>query len=505
MEAIESSQYFLPVLSKAFVASPACRKELAFAVSKGWMGDLPKVIPLRLGRLEPEPLPTEIEHVQYLEMEGPDWFPMLCRQLELTQEASAPRLRFLISPAEVTAGARLPPIEVAVATADSPPRAGPPTVSVFAESGSLQGTTTRPVAGGVAVFNDLWFADAAPSTRLVATSSGHGAAQSDPFQIVPAAPVQPPEELARARRLATADEVRFLTDDRLLVLRPDRVELADAGGLVLAGMRLDGPFRFVRHHGQVAVVTTWSGRVLVASADGALSGWDLGRREGFAVPGDATVSQRHAEVGCWDGTVYRIDLVEPRQPERVLEDRAGVQALEAAAGRRYVHGMDGWLRAYEQGRLVAARELEPVVRLLKAFDQWLLVVGTGTLYRLSLDLDEVHHESLQSEVAGVLGGGDLPVVVCADGEGFRVDEQLAMLRAFRAAPGARPWSADQSGDRCTLVNADGSRSLVDGDRVVATHTGGTLAVSPSGELLAVGDHDGIAILPTPAFAASVGP
>jgi hypothetical protein len=185
----------------------------------------------------------------------------------------------------------------------------------------------------------------------------------------------------------------------------------------------------------------------------------------------------------------------------VLEDPAGVQALEVVAGRRYVLGLDGWLRAYEREQLVAARELEPVVRLLKAFDRWLLAVGTATLYRVSLDLDEVHTEAVPFEVIGASGESDLPVVVCANGDGFRVDEQLAMVRPFRAPPGARLWSVDQSGDRCTLANPDGSGTLVDGTGVVTVPEGGSLAVSPGGGLLALGRADGLAVLPTSAIAA----
>jgi hypothetical protein len=157
--------------------------------------------------------------------------------------------------------------------------------------------------------------------------------------------------------------------------------------------------------------------------------------------------------------------------------------------------------AYEREQLVAARELEPVVRLLKAFDRWLLAVGTATLDRVSLDLDEVHTEAVPFEVIGASGEGDLPVVVCANGDGFRVDEQLAMVRPFRAPPGARLWSVDQSGDRCTLANPDGSGTLVDRTGVVTVPEGGSLAVSPGGGLLALGRADGLAVLPTSAIAA----
>jgi hypothetical protein len=505
MEAIGDCRSFLPVLSNAFLASRACRAELRFAVNHGWLRDWPRVIPLQLGRIDPASLPTEVAHIQYLPMEGPDWFRELCRQLELVEELPLHRLRFLTRPADVVAGAVLAPIEVAAGPGGDPPASGPATVSVIAEAGRLEGTLTQPVVGGVAVFDDLSFATAEPATRLVATTGGRATALSEPFAVASTRAARPVSGLARARRLGPPGDVRFLTEDRLLVLRTDRLELTDSTGEVLAKARLDGPVRFLRRLGQTAVVGTWSGRVLVATADGALSTWDLARREGFGVPGDAAIGQRDVEVGGWDGTVHRIGLLDGGPPEPVLDDRAGVQALEVAAGRRYVHGMDGWLRAWERGRVVAARELEPVVRLLKAVDQWLLVVGASTLYRLSLDLDEVHPESLQSEVAGVLGDGDLLVAVCSNGEGFRVDEQLAMLDAFRAAPGARPWSTDQSGDRCTLVDAAGSRSLVDGVEVVAGQGHDPLAVSPSGELLAVGDAAGIAVVPASAFTGSARP
>jgi hypothetical protein len=500
VEAIEACRYFVPVLSNAYLASQPCRSELNIATGRQRLGDgWPRVIPLKLGRFDPAMLPPVIRHIQYLPMQGPSWFLELCRQLELTREVTAVRLAFRTRPADITAHALLQPVEV---TVDGDPAAGSLAVTLTAEPGVLQGTSTRPVTDGVATFDDLSFVGPEPRTRLVASCSGSAAgAVSESFTVSPRQLVQRPPD-TDDRRVGPPGEVRFLTDHRLLILRPGRVELTDGAGDVLASTHLDGPVRFVRRAGTVAVVVTWRGRVLIGTAEGALSAWDLGGRSGFAVPGDAAIGHHHVDVGFWEGTVHRIPLHGERRPERVLEEPSGVQALEVAAGRHYVFGLDGWLRAYERGRLVAARELEPVIRLLRAFDQWLLVVGTSTLYRLSLDLDDVHPESLRSDVLGVVGDSDLPVVVGFDGVGFRVDEQLTLLRPFRAAPGARPCSADQRGHRCTLRNPDGSGVLVDGERVVSSHPGSTLVVSPSGEWLALAGSAGIDVVPTPAVAGS---
>ena len=504
LEAIEGCHYFVPVLSSAYVASGPCCAELNAAAQQQWLGEgRLSLVPLLLGRLDPAEIPRVVRQFQYLPMEGPDWFRALCRRLQLTQESAARRLSFRTGPADVAAGAVLPAVEVAVDGGDEPGRPGP-LVTVGSEADGLRGTTTRPAEHGVAVFDDLWFEDPVPAgTRLAATAGGHAGTVSAPFAVLaarqPARPV-----LGRGRRLGPPGAVRFLSDQRLLVLRPDGVELADTDGRVLARARLDGPVRFVRRAGELAVVAGWSGQLLVGTGDGTLRGWDLGERGRFTVPGDVSLAGSDLEVGLWDGTVHWIGLRASGQPERVLEDPAGVQALEVVAGRRYVLGLDGWLRAYERGRLVAARELEPVVRLLKAFDRWLLAVGTSTVYRLSLDLDEVLTESVPFEVTGASGESDLPLVVCANGDGFRIDEQLAMGRHFRAPPGARLWSVDQSGDRCTLTNPDGSGTLVDGTDVVAVPGGGPLAVSPGGELLAVGGADGVAVLTVAAVVAPEG-
>jgi hypothetical protein len=503
LEAIEDCHYFVPVLSSAYVASGPCCLELNAAAQQQWLGEgRLTLVPLLLGRLDPTRIPRVVRLFQYLEMEGRGWLPALCQRLQLTQEPAGRRLSFRASPTDVTAEAVLPAVEVAVDGGDDEPGRPPPLVTIGSEAGGLQGTTTRPVDRGVATFDDLRFTDPFPDgTRLTATASGHERTVSAPFAVLPARPASPPPLRAPARRVGPPGAVRFLTDERLLVMRPGGVELADTDGRVLARARLDGPVRLVHRAGELAVVAGWSGQLLVGAGDGTLQGWDLGGHDRFTVPGDVSLVGHDLEVGLWDGTVHRIGLRESRQPERVLEDPAGVQALEVVAGRRYVLGLDGWLRAYERERLVAARELEPVVRLLKAVDRWLLAVGAGTLYRLSLDLDEVLTESVPFEVTSAAGESDPPVVVCANGDGFRVDEQLAMGRPFRVQPGARLWSVDQSGDRCTLANPDGTGTLVDGTDVVAIPDGGSLAVSPDGELLAVGDADGVAILATSAIVA----
>jgi hypothetical protein len=494
--AIEECVAFVPVLSRSYFESPICREELNTARWTRLQNGTPKLIPLQYDRAGAAMVRGGLRRLQHIRMEGA-WFAELCRALDLVEERPAPRLTFRSQPTDTVVNHTLPPIVVA-ADGDEPAE-----ITLGVERGVLHGTTRQLTVAGLARFEDLSVTAAVPETRLAASRTGDaGEVLSEPFAVTEPRPAPPRRTFTRAGGGAQGPVLQacFLAEDHLAVLRSERLEIVDRDGTVLDGARLDGPVRILRRRAEVVAVAGWAGWLVAGGEDG-LASWDLsGDRGGFVVPGDLALSSEHVDAGLWDGTIQHISLSDPTRPPRpLLEEAAGVQALAAAAGRLYVADLDGRLRAYdEQGRLVAERQLEPVVHLLKAYDQALVAVGGHTLYRLPFDLEEAAMEPLPlRDVTAAFGETPVPVIVDADGRGIRLDEQLTIVgQGFRTTPGARPRSADDTGRWCVVADPTGSQALVHNGRVVYTQRGGVLAVSPSGDRVAVADGGAIGVLPT---------
>jgi hypothetical protein len=338
---------------------------------------------------------------------------------------------------------------------------------------------------------------------LIASCAGGAASTvSDPFPVVePAAPSLTDEQRMEVHDVTLHGQaVHFLGDDTLVVRTPDWLEVLDLSGRQLAGGEAAGQSRLLRCWESTAVVATWQGDVHVVTRDGRYSTSAFGTgRDVLTVPGDIALAPGHrVYVGFWNGSVYRLAGGEDWPPDLVLEHPDGVQALALAGERLYVCDLDGRLHVYERGRLLAGRSyrLEGIVRYLGVFRQAVLAVGTTRIFRLPLDHGEVLDEPLPiGEVSAVFGDTDVPVVVDSEGRGIRVDDNLTIRGGFRAVAGAVPCSADRAGRSCALANPDGSRSLVVEGRVVRTHPDGRLAISPSGDRVALGDDRGLGIVP----------
>jgi hypothetical protein len=500
--AIRHSNAVVLVYSRAYFESNMCRWEWNLALMAATdRSSQVELAPVLLERVPEEVIPLALRQYQYQATDQEGWFAALCQTLDLVCETAALELRFRTQPAATTVGHTLPPIEVAVLS-DGAPVSGDreEAVTIDADPGTLAGTRSQSTRDGVATFGDLSIATPETETRLVATC-GAAQAVSDAFTVLEPAPPRLPAGLRVAGRgtRGVQGSLRFLGDDRLAVLRPDRLEVLDAGGELVGAGEITGTPRIVHCWDSLVVVATWEGLVHVGTTAGQVATVDLrASREGFSVPGAVALgADGRLYVGSWNGAVHRLAGGQDWPPDLLLDHPAGVQALGVADSSVYVWGLDGRLCRYDNGRPAAPprHQPEPVVRHLLVTERSLVGVGNHALFRVHLDGQDPFTEPLAiGEVAGVAGDTRSPVVVDAEGRGHRFDQDLRVWGMFQATAGARPSAADQHGDCCVLVNPDGSHSLVVKERVVRVHPG-PLAVSPDGRRVALGDQHGLAIVP----------
>jgi TIR domain len=501
--AIAGSAAVVSVYSSAYFASRDCGWELEKAFQAHMQGRT-KLIPLLIEEKAREQIPFYLDHLQYILLNSrEDWFGLLLDRLGLlpATEQDPLQLAFLTQPpGAVVVNHTLAPIRVGVRARDAIDPTSVETVTLTLANGQLSGTASRPADGGVAEFTDLSIESPVESTRLVASCQPCAAeVSSRPFTVSEPGP-------ARTVAPATTTDVigarggaaRFLgAGGALAILFPDRVEILDPSGSTMAAASLDAEPRLIRCRGSTIAIGTWTGSVTVGVAGGPFWSWrPAGDRHQFAVPGDLAISGHDVYVGFWNGAVHRLGAGPDQPPDPELSHDAGVQALAVAQGRLCVCDLDGRLWVRGGGQLVWSRRLEPVIWLLKPYQGALVAVGDRNLYHLPLDGSPGFEEPVPLDrIAGVFGDTDLPVIVDVIGRGIRIDEQLQFRQTFHAVAGNIPTSADRDGRWCVLSDRSGQHSLVGDGRVVLTHQGGTLAVAPEGDRLAIEDEQGLRVVP----------
>jgi hypothetical protein len=509
--AIQQSRAVVLVYSRDYFDSRMCwwESKLALLAATGREAQT-KLVPLLLEPKAEALVPFPLQPFHFIDMRQDDWFETLCGTVGLIPQTTRLELAFVAQPRRAIVNSTLPRIEVEV-RGDGPAGGRAVEVTISSDRGDLTGTRTRTVHDGIAVFDDLSFTSPGSAMLIASCAGGSASAVSERFPVVePAAPTLADDQRMAAHSLdAHGQAVHFLGDDALAVRTPGRLELLDLTGRQRASGDAPGRPRLLRCSDSMVVLATWEGELHVGTSDGrfSTSTFDAGR-DAITVPGDVALAPGHrVYVGFWNGSVFRLAGGEDWPPDLVLDHPDGVQALalagEGVGERLYVCGLDGQLHLYERGRLLPGRSyrLQGIVRHLRAFRQAVLAVGTTQLFRIPLDGGEVLDEPLPiGEVSAVFGDTDVPVVVDAEGRGVRVDDNLSIWGGFRAAAGAVPCSADRAGRVCVLANPDGTRSLVVEGRVVLTHPDGRLAVSPSGDHVALGDDRGLGIVPVRDFA-----
>ena len=490
--AIENVAKFVPVYSWKYFQKDMCIYELELAQSRDMNFCNQVLLPLLIDQAGAGKIPFAFRRLNYLSIDDPEWFKKLCAGLELLPYSEKITLAFLDPPGDVFANHTLPVVRVAVE--DGGQRIGyEEEVKLAAASGQLLGTTTAKTKAGIATFDDLSIGDAVGKTRLIASATAAADVTSEPFHVFPraASPVaaaQPVQAAAQVTLPSSGEVVFFQSGQHVAVLEENQASVYGVDGAPCGAVPLRAPIRLVRRAVDHLVLADWAGNVYLLAADGNHNTWALGRPgAGFAVPADVDVQQGAIFAAFWNGAVYQ--LAADRQAELIHREADGIQATGVYGDRLYVADFAGNLRIYRNRRLVNSATLEPTIWLLAAAADCLVAVGERRFYHIAPDGARVRGFDMPlAELAAVYELSDRPVVTDVRGRGIRFDKDLAISSAVSVQPGARPVSADDGGRYCIFHNPDGTRTLLQRDRIVFSHAAGSLAVSPSGHLFALGDE-----------------
>lgn len=508
---LQMARRIIPVFSPIYFDRPMCRTELemSFILRGGPPERLDLICPIML---EPchDKIPLYARLVQATSVYSNDWFLRLCDALGFVPKTAERRLEFQSTVADMKVNLTLPPVVVrTIDEAGALSTRGDDVIRLRAEGSRLLGPDSATAANGIAVFENLSFSEPADSVQLVAEADGFTQESSPPFRVEPSSTNAPvatstsaPGRQPAGPQIRAAGRPVFLGNSQHVAVIDERsVRLFDVDGVAAPGpgATLQNVRPIWRTATDSIVVIDWPDRVCLLSASGAVAERAF-RTDGrpLTTVGDAVVSGDAAIVGLWNGEVHRLALDGSFAP--ILRHPAGVQALAVDGDAIYVCDLDGNLALYRNAQLVRTVAIEPVVRLLKATPDCLMVIGRTRFHQVSTDLTECISDDLPiGPVASGLAETELPIVIDGTGKGVRLDAQFNHCAAFHTLPGATPVSSDRDGNYCVFSNPDGSSTLLAGDargasRIIYSHAGGGMAVAPSAEIVAVGEASVIRIV-----------
>ena len=505
-DAIERSEKVIPVYSVNYFreGKEGCVYELAKAHETDLLGKKWKLVPILKDPEAKGQVPFTVSHLNYWPVASPDWFERLCKALEVIPSAERLSLAFLDQPPDVVANHTLPPIRVMVQDTTGGPVQAQEEVRIEAEDGGIQGTTSALTDRGIAVFEDLSMGVAGVHTRLVASGEGLETTRSETFFVLapragPGAGVSDDSAVALP---ASGEAVFFSAGDAVAVMGPDRMTVWGLDGepiLGHPGIPLSARLRIVHRSGSLMAVADWRGGVHVIAADGSRDSWSLSASvDTPAIPGDIAIDGEAVYVGMWDGRLYKLTL--GTDPSQELLHLGGIQSLATVEGQFFLADFTGRLCSYRAGNQIGQTELESLLWFVKPVPGSLMVAGEKGVYHVPIDSLLPLAEDLHiGEVVAAFDDTELPMLIDAMGRGIRIDEELNVRAAFHTAPGAVPVSSDHRGELGVFLNPDGSRTLLvpgkDGPhRILFSHANGTLAVSPAGDRVALGDGSSVRIL-----------
>lgn len=499
-QAIEKARRFIPVYSSSYFQKKMCLQELQLARTRDPNFQLQFLLPILIDQAAVEKVPFGFKLLNFLPADTDNqWFSKLCTALDLQPSGEVLTLRFLEHPGDVFANHTLPVVRIAVQSGGAT-TGYEEEVSICIEDGQLLGTTAIMTHDGVASFEDLSVADFVGQTRLVARSSTLGEVLSDPFTVYSPAPSSPAgptvSKSAQTGQVTiphAGEVVFFATGRHLAVVQPNRLLAYSIEGQAILGdpLPIGSPIHLIRRRGGRLVLADWQGNVHLICDDGRHREWRFGdSASGFVVPADIDIDDEHIYIAFWSGVVFR--LHESGSAELVLKDPAGIQALGLYESHLFTCDFAGNLRAYRDGRLVNTATVEPVIWLLVGTPTCLIGVGDQSFYHISSGGRRVIDFVMPLiKVAAAYELSDLPVVIDVDGKAIRFDTSLVINATVYTQPGAEPVSADNVGNYCIFRNPDGTRTLLIRDRIVFSHAQGCLAVSPQGDVFAMGDTSSI--------------
>jgi len=511
-DAIRHSRKAVLVYSRRYFAKQMTSWELTKLIERDPTGEQRLINPVLINPDDADQVPFKVSHINYLNLRVPDWFARLVRSLDLRQAAEELRLGFRAQPVCGLVNQTLyPAVEVTLQTAGGAPREEEVVLSTDAPG--LQGTLKVRSSNGVAVFRDLFFDRECPRVELLASAVGCEKVRSQPLAIAPPpVVVEPPVAAAHPEK---APEVAPPPEPTLpgggeAVFFADGTAVAILGEQRLTAFGLDGqrrgemtfgPLRLLRRAGARMVVADWQGTVHLLRGDGGQDTWKLDDGQGgFCVIGDVALADDAIYAGLWNGKLFRLAAGGRATP--LPGNASGIQALAARGNELYVAGLDGLCTVFRGGARVAEHRLEPTVHLFKQGKDGMVALGARALHVIPAS-GKVLQEPLQ--VSGVQSfWGESADLLALDerGKGVRINAQCFQT-PFHVQAGAVPVSASDDGRYCVFRTPDGAHALLQGDRVVFTQAVGTLAVSPGGDRFAVGDGQGVRLVPSAEFEARV--
>ena len=499
MAAIKSSRKIVPVYSPRYFEKAMCRWELQMAFTLDPVGDLGILNPILKELADNQP--EYVSLIQYVAPSlMPDWLDRLYEALELSPFDRHPQLRFAGIPTRTTVNVALEPLSVLVDDWDEDEE----DVVVSAEGAELSGTLIRKTQDDCAVFDDLSFRTAGKEVRLVARVEGFDCAYSDSFEVLPAARTLTNATDTQGTRSLTipeaGDAVFFTAADAVAVFSHDRVSVYTFTKTSIEKVRSVALTSFpksIRRWDTDLVWCDWNGDVYRLTASGKdESIFQAPISE--AIPAGIASDGASLYIGYWNGVIARVD--ESGRGAVVLKHAAGVQQIAAATGAVYIADFDSRLSLYRNGRLANTDTLEPCLWWMGRIGDAVIAVGEHRLHRTSVREFRLLHDTAELTVLqGAVGESTLLCVIDREGKGVCLDGDLTIRRVFRTAPGAMPIGTDQLGNLCVVQNSDGSRSLLEhcageSAHVLLNHTGGTLAIHPTGDTVARGFAGGIEIV-----------
>jgi tRNA A-37 threonylcarbamoyl transferase component Bud32 len=487
-EALLNSERIVTVFTPAYFESSWARFVIIKALELDPDGRQGRLVPLLRDADCISRIPREVSHLSYQSVHNDGWFDTFLDRLGLQRRpaeedaATQASVAFTAPIPDVLVNASLPPLELRVAGGDDRAR----TAQLVATGSALHGTLAVPVVSGVARFSELTFSQAASQVRLTANVDGAASVQSNAFEVK----ALPAREAAAAAWRQDQGAVYLLPDNLVSVgervVRLYRLSDSALQEEVPLGFRV----RVVRRSASTLLLGGWSGEVLVACAGGLLLLPSPRSSAPFEIVGDLDATNGAACVGYFDGRV--VELGE-KVAKSAFSCAHGVTALACTTDFVCSGDLNGTVRVHRAGVEVSSVALDSEILMLAAAGDVILGAARNCLFRVKADGSLVRDDTAANSVAAALPG-PVPVVIDRNGVGLRVDRDLRVLARFETQPGTVPMAIDDRGEFATVLQPDGQRALVQGERVVYRQPTGGLGVAADGARFALVANSGLQVL-----------
>ena len=492
---LDASAQFVFAISEGYAAREFCKFEYSKALVKDINGTGGMLHPVLIHKNAV--IPSEMELLNYHNIDDSRWFSKLCNGLGLESKHGAVKLKFLGEPQRIFVGNTLPLVKVALTDDSGREIKQDGEVWLESESGEVNGTLHAKLIGGVATYEDISFSKSG-SHRLKAYSSFAGAAQSEPYEVVSenaqallgGDAVQWEHADGRIRFFETGRSAVVVTHDKIVWLSAD----GEAQPLPVDGF-VDWKLKSMLVLGDNIALLLWDGRVIWIKADGQ---WSYALADKRAIPANGWFEGEALVLGYWDGDAFRIAF--QGEAKRILHHRAGLFKLAPLGQFILAADMEQKLHLYRQGQYLDTVDLKDRLLMLREFKDHAVAVGERKLYFIEKGpLKAIDFPAPMADaIWDCMAGGDRIAVVSQSGKSACFDPQLNIVSRFRLPEGSvidyvsrngfLGFSTPQ-GNSCIVA----TQHLPAG-KVIYTHTGGSFVMSPAGDTAIMAAQDKLSVV-----------